>query len=163
MVNEIEIKRSAEQFVAQVKSLLPQYNEDFVLNTNQARLQLEFPATRTLSYRGEKTTLATVRWKNTGTPSYTVQPTISMSGKIVGPIYICLKEINDRLSDTIKAKLPQMKNVVVTCSISGKLTTFLDEYFGVISVSFLLCFRKRRYLSPIAGPNRPIIKACVIQ
>ena len=108
---------------------MPQYNEDFVLNADQVGLQFEFPATRTLSYRGEKTTLATVRSRNASTHRYTVQLTISMSGKIVGPIYVCLKEINGELSDNIKANLPQMKNVVVTCSASGKLTTSLVEYW----------------------------------
>ena len=108
---------------------MPQYNEDSVLNTDQVGLQLEFPATKTLSYRREKTTLAAVWSRNASTHSYTVQPTISMSGKIVGPIYICRKEINGRLSDNIKANLPQMKNVVVTCSASGKLTTSLVEYW----------------------------------
>ena len=109
--------------------MLPYYNEDFVLNTDQAGLQLEFPSTRTLSYQGEKTTLATVRSVNATTHSYTVQPTITMSGKIFGPIYICLKEVNGRMSDNIKANLPQLKNVVVTCSASGKLTTSLVEYW----------------------------------
>jgi hypothetical protein len=129
LVNKVEIKKSAEQFVTQVKSLLCHYDEDFVLNTDQSGLRLEFPSTRTLSYRGEKTTLATVRSINATTHSYTVQPTISMSGKIVGPIYLCLKEINGRMSDNIRANLPKMKNVVVTCSASGKLTTSLVKYW----------------------------------
>ncbi|CAF1370406.1 unnamed protein product [Adineta ricciae] len=129
IVNEAEIKKSADQFVSEVKSLLPYYNEDFVLNTDRAGLQLEFPSTRTLSYQGEKTTLATVRSVNATTHSYTVQPTITLSGKIFGPVYICLKEVNGRMSDNIKANLPQLKNVVVTCSASGKLTTSLVEYW----------------------------------
>lgn len=129
MVNEVEIKKSAEKFVIEVKSLLPHYKEDFVLNTDQSGLQLEFPSNRTLSYQGEKTTLATVRSINATTHSYTIQPTISMSGKIVGPIYLCLKETNGRMSDNIRANLPQMKNVIVTCSASGKLTTSLVEYW----------------------------------
>ncbi|CAF4575949.1 unnamed protein product, partial [Didymodactylos carnosus] len=129
VINETEIKKSAEQFVIEVKSLLPHYNDDFVLNTDQSGLQLEFPSTRTLSYRGEKTTLAAVRSINAATHSYTIQPTISMSGKLFGPVYICLKEANGRMSENIKANLPQMKNVVVTCSASGKLTTSLVEYW----------------------------------
>ena len=108
LINEVEIKKSAEKFVTEVKSLLPHYNEDFVLNTDQSGLQLEFPSNRTLSYRGEKTTLATVRSINATTHSYTVQSTISMSGMIIGPIYLCWKETNGRMSDNIKANLAQM-------------------------------------------------------
>ncbi|CAF1202220.1 unnamed protein product [Adineta ricciae] len=129
IVNEAKIKKSADQFVSEVKSLLPYYNEDFVFNTDQAGLQLEFPSIRTLSYQGEKRTLATVRSVNATTHSYTVQPTITMSGKIFGPVYICLKEVNGRMNDNIKANLPQLKNVVVTYSASGKLTTSLVEYW----------------------------------
>ncbi|CAF1418684.1 unnamed protein product [Adineta ricciae] len=125
IVNEAEIKKSADQFVSEAKPLLPYYNEDFVLNTDQAGLEGEFPSTRTLSYQREKTTLVTVRSVNATTHSYTVHPTITMSGKIFGPVYICLKEVNDQMSDNIKANLPQLKNVVVTCSASGKLTISL--------------------------------------
>ena len=129
LINETEIKRSAEQFVTQVKLLLPCYNGDYVWNTDQSGLQLEFPSKQTLSYRGEKTTIATVCSINATTDSYTVQPTISMSGKIVGPIYLCLKEVNGRMSENIKSNLPRVENVVVTCSTSGKLTTSLVEYW----------------------------------
>jgi hypothetical protein len=52
-----------------------------------------------------------------------------MSGKIVSPIYLCLKEVNGRMSENIKSNLPQMENVVVTCSASGQLTTSLVEYW----------------------------------
>ena len=54
---------------------------------------------------------------------------ISLSGKIVGPIYLCLKEPKGRMNDNIKAHLYKADNVVVTCSASGKLTTSLVEYW----------------------------------
>ena len=52
-----------------------------------------------------------------------------MSGKIVGPIYLCLKEVNGRMSENFKSNLPRVENVVVACSASGKLTTSLVEYW----------------------------------
>jgi hypothetical protein len=42
LVDEFEIKKSAEQCVMQVKSLLPRYDEDFVLNTDQSGPRLDF-------------------------------------------------------------------------------------------------------------------------
>ncbi|CAF0938809.1 unnamed protein product [Adineta ricciae] len=129
IVNEAEIQKSADQFVSEVKSLLPYYNEDFVLNTDQAVLEGEFPSARTLSYQGEKTTLTTVRSVNATTHSYTVRPKITMSSKIFDLVYICLKEVNGRMGDNIKGNLPQLKNVVVTCSASSKLTISLVEYW----------------------------------
>ncbi|CAF3274932.1 unnamed protein product [Rotaria sp. Silwood2] len=72
LINEDDIRSSAEEFINEVKLLLPYYNEDFVLNTDQSGFELEIPPTRTLSYRGEKTTLATVRSINATTHSYTI-------------------------------------------------------------------------------------------
>lgn len=104
---------STAQFVAKVKTLSSHYNDDSILNTDQLCLALEIPSTRTLSFLGEKTTLATVRSINNTTHNYTVQPIISISGKIIGPVYVCLKEVNGRMSENIRANLLQMKNVVV--------------------------------------------------
>ena len=111
-----EIKKSAAQFVNDVRALLPKYNEDFLLNTDQSGLEFEIHSNRTLSHQGEKTTLSAVRSINEITHSYTVEPMISLSGKIVGPIYLCLKEPIGWMSDNIKAHLYKAENVVVTCS-----------------------------------------------
>ena len=142
-MNEEEIKKSADQFVSDVRALLPKYNEDFVLNTNQSGLEFEIHSNRTLSHQGEKTTLSAVRSINETTHSYTVQPMISLNRKIVGPIYLCLKEPKGRMSDNIKAHLYNAENVVVTCSASGKLTTSLVEYWRdhVLLPSILLSSR----------------------
>ena len=128
-MNEEEIKKSADQFVSDVRALLPKYNEDFVLNTDQSSLEFEIHSNLTLGHEDEKTTLSAVRSINETTHSYTVQPMISLNGKIVGPIYFCLKEPKERMSEKIKAHLCKAENVVVTCSASGKLTTSLVEYW----------------------------------
>ena len=52
-----------------------------------------------------------------------------MSGKIVDPIYLCLREINGLMGENIKSNLPRVENVFVTCSASGKWTTSLVEYW----------------------------------
>ena len=128
-MKEEEIKKSVDQSVSDVRALLPKYNEDFLLNTDQSSLEFEIYSNRTLSHQGEKTTLSAVRSINETTHSYTVQPTISLNGKIVGPIYLCLKESKGQMSDNIKAHLYNADNVVVTCSASDKLTTSLVEYW----------------------------------
>ena len=138
-----EIKKSADQFVSDVRALLPKYNEDFVLNTDQSGLEFEIHSNRTLSHQGEKITLSAVRSINETTHSYTVQPMISLSEKIVGHIYFCLKEPKGRMSDNIKAHLYKADNVVVTCSASDKLTTSLVEYWRdhVLLPSISLSFK----------------------
>ena len=128
-MNEEEIKKSADQFVSDVRALFPKYNEEFVLNIDQSDLEFEIHSNRTLSHQGEKTTLSAVRSINETTHGYTVQSMIRLSGKIVGPIYLCLKEPNGRMSDKIKAHLYNADNVVITCSTSDKLTNSLVEYW----------------------------------
>ncbi|CAF4537502.1 unnamed protein product, partial [Didymodactylos carnosus] len=49
-----KIKATADQFVADVRQRLPQYQADEVINTDQSGLQLELHSTRTLSHIGEK-------------------------------------------------------------------------------------------------------------
>jgi len=127
--NEDDIQKSSDLFMAEVRKLLSHYDEDNVLNTDQSGLELEIHSSRTLSHRGERTTLSTVRSKNATTHSYTVQPMISLSGKVIGPVFLCLKEPGGRMSDNIKSSLFKADNVVVTCSASGKLTTSLVEYW----------------------------------
>jgi hypothetical protein len=56
-------------------------------------MELELHSNRTLSYQGEKATAASVRSISTTTHSYTVQQTISLGGHLIGPIFVCLKEI----------------------------------------------------------------------
>ena len=127
--DEGTIRTSADQFVADVRRRLPQYQEHAVLNTDQSGIQLEFHSTRTLSHQGEKVTIGSVRSVNATTHSYTAQPTITLDGYLLSPLYFCLKEPTGRLSDNIRLRLFMASNVVITCSSSGKLTTSLVEYW----------------------------------
>ena len=113
----------------QVQKILPKYNLDKVFNTDQSGLQLELFSNRTLGFEAEYLTLGNVQSINNTTHSYTIQPMITMSGRQIGPLFLCLKEASGRLSDNIKKDLFTASNVVVTCSKSGKLTTSLVQYW----------------------------------
>jgi len=126
----MDIQKSANLFVDEVRTLLPRYTADYVLNTDKSGLEFEINSSRTLSYHGDKITLATVRSKNASTHSYTVQLMISLSDKLVGPVLLCLTEPTGKMSDNIKNNLFKADNVVVTCSASRKLTTSLVQYWS---------------------------------
>ncbi|CAF4807630.1 unnamed protein product, partial [Rotaria sp. Silwood2] len=96
------MQHSADNFVSTVRKLLPKYDPDYVINTDQSGIQIELSSTRTLSHRGEKTTALSVRSKNATTHSFTVQPCISLSGKLVGPLFLCLREPSGYLSENVK-------------------------------------------------------------
>lgn len=91
-----------------------------VLNTDQIGFVKEIHSTRTLSHKNEKTTFLAVRSMNNCTHSYTVQPTISLDGQLCSNFFLCLYEPTGKIGPTVKYF--QAKNVVVTCSSSGKLS-----------------------------------------
>jgi hypothetical protein len=93
--DEQTIRKSGEKLVDDVRKLIPRYNEDRNINTDQLSLEIELVWSRTLSVLGEKTTMVKARSKNESTHSYTVQPTISLSGKLIGP-NICFSEREQR-------------------------------------------------------------------
>jgi hypothetical protein len=71
----------------------------------------------------EKKTFGVVKSKNATTHSYTVQPTISLDGRLIGPMYLCLQEPGGKMGEIVKKRLFQPSNVVITCSKSRKLTS----------------------------------------
>ena len=114
--------------MADVRERLQKYETSEVMNTDQSGIELELHSTRTLSYKGEKLTVAAVRSTNASTHSYTVQPTITLDEHLLSPVYLCLKEPKGHMNENIRSHLFKASNVVVTCSSSGKLTTSLVEY-----------------------------------
>jgi hypothetical protein len=78
---------------------------------------------------GKKKIYGVVSSKNATTHSYTLQPSISLDGKVIGPILLCLQELHGKMGENVKKKLFKPKNVVITCSSSGKLTTSLVAYW----------------------------------
>jgi hypothetical protein len=127
--NQETIRTSADQFIADVRKRLPQYEASEVINTDQSGIQLELHSTRTLSHKGEKVTIGSVRSINATTHSYTVQPTIALDGHLFSPLYLCWKEPKVHMSENIRSHIFKASNVVITCSSSGKLTTSLVEYW----------------------------------
>ena len=124
-----DIKRLEEELLQQFHQLSEKYLPKQILNTDQVGIEKELHSTRTLSIQGEKKTFGSVLSRNAATPSYTVQPTISLDGKLVGLMFLCLQEPNDRMGDIVKRNLFEPKNVVITCSSSGKLTSSLVKYW----------------------------------
>ncbi|CAF3472540.1 unnamed protein product [Rotaria sp. Silwood1] len=124
-----DIKKSEEEFLEKFRQLSRKYSSKEILNTDQVGIEKELHSTRTLSFQGEKKTLGRVSSKNATTHSYTIQPTISLDGRVIGPMFLCLQETNGRMGDIVKRHLFEPKNVVITCSSSGKLTNSLVRYW----------------------------------
>ncbi|CAF3336965.1 unnamed protein product [Rotaria socialis] len=94
------IIESADSFVRDAKREMQNYAPEEVLNIDQVGLELELHSNRTFSYEGEKVTMVRVRSKHLTTHSYTIQPMISAARKLVGPLFLCLKEPKGKMSES---------------------------------------------------------------
>jgi len=78
-----------------------------------------------LLHQGEKKTLIAVGNINKITHSYTAQYSLTLSGKLLPKILICLQEPNDKFGPKIEKEIEKLmhdyKTIYVTCSKSGKL------------------------------------------
>ena len=130
LATEEELINRIAEFRAKAKELIQKYGADNVYNWDQSGCSYEIVSNRTITQRGEPWTLVSA-WspKNKATHSYTVQYTLSASGTVVGPVYLCLQEPSGRIGPQVQQTLPQVSNVLLTCSKSGKLTTSLIEYY----------------------------------
>jgi len=48
VLNKEDIQHAADEFISTVSKLLPKYNLDYIINTDQSGIQLELYSTRTL-------------------------------------------------------------------------------------------------------------------
>lgn len=123
------IEKYKKEFLNEFYHVAKYYEEAEIMNTDQVGVEKEQHSTRTLEFQGTKKVYGVVRSKNATTHSYTLQPTISLDGKLVGPILLCLQEPTGKMGETVKKHLFEPKNVVITCSKSGKLTSSLVTYW----------------------------------
>ena len=126
------INANAKHFVEETNSLIVNYEMTNIFNTDQSGFNYEMVSKRTLSVEGEKTTFGLIKSKSAVTHSYTIQPLISMTGKLLSPLYICLKENckeDGKFGPIVSQNLFEASNIYLTCSSSGKLTKNLVKDF----------------------------------
>ncbi|GFW40918.1 HTH CENPB-type domain-containing protein [Trichonephila clavipes] len=99
-----ETHAAAEKFRLHTRALIPNYDKDFVLNTDQTGCQYQSTHNRTLAKQGSKVVL--VKRKdvcvNKVTHSYTAQYVMSLSGKLLPTVFICLQEANGNFGPRVQ-------------------------------------------------------------
>lgn len=64
---------------------------------------------------------------------YTAQYSLTKSGKLLNKVFVCLQEPGDTFGVRVKQEVDKLltlcKNVIVVCSKSGKLTSYLYEQY----------------------------------
>ena len=127
--NSDEVEKSKKEFLLAYNKVSSKYTASQIINTDQSGVEKELHSTRTLSTKGEKKTFGIVASKNASTHSYTLQPSITLDGQVLGPVLLCLQEVNGKMGEIVKKNLFRPTNVVITCSSSGKLTSSLVTYW----------------------------------
>lgn len=93
-----------------------------IINSDQSGFRYTHFGNRTLSHGGEKTTIATVANINSTTHSYTIQPLLTLDGRLLKPLLINFREpTTGQLGPIVLSRLPQLPNVYCTATKSGKL------------------------------------------
>ncbi|XP_046744322.1 uncharacterized protein LOC124410191 isoform X2 [Diprion similis] len=117
------LKKTAEEFTNNVKSVINDLGLENVYNSDQSGFQFEMHSGRTLANQGSKEIECVVQSISSTTHSYTIQPTISADGKLLSPLYLVLKEIGGDFGPRVEKTLFKPTNVFVSASKSGKLTS----------------------------------------
>lgn len=128
-----ETVQAAQKFQTQVRRIIPKFNLDLVINTNQTGCNYQTTYNRSLEFKGAKTVFVKKHDLNKLTHSYTAQYSLTASGKLLPFVYICLQELTNTFGPivlkTVNKLTAEFRNVIVTCSKSGKLTKELYKHY----------------------------------
>ena len=142
--DEDTIIANSIEFVDSCIALFPNYSQSHIFNTDQSGFKYELHSGRTLSFQGTKCAEAVSQSIHSMTHSYTIQPIITLEGKLLSPLFICLQETHGKFDPNVKNSLISTPNVIVTCSQSGLMTKelvkqwFKDSLLPSVSEKFVL-------------------------
>ncbi|XP_035708085.1 uncharacterized protein LOC118435775 isoform X1 [Folsomia candida] len=125
-----QILQQTENFRHHIQPLLNIYEKENIWNTDQTGFKYEILSNRTLTWKGERTTIGTAfSPKNKVTHSYTVQYIIAYNGSILPQVYVCLQEIGGTFGPVVQRSIFTAPNLVIASSKSGKLSNTLVADF----------------------------------
>lgn len=126
-----QIRRGRQRFLDDYASIRHLFRPHLIWNTDQSGFRYELSNERTLSLKGERDTTLDVDSQNKNRHSYTIQPTVSRDGRLVGKLLICLKENGEKFGPIVEKEVRKLErelgNVHVVCSKSGKMSSRLID------------------------------------
>jgi hypothetical protein len=118
-----------DEFRNQAIDKFHHYHSKAIANTDQMGLNQEIRRLRTLSHKGERDTVLMVQRSNAMTHSVTVMPTISLQGRLVGKLLLCLNESTNQFGPLVQRQVEALEKIFpfikIVCSTSGKLNKHL--------------------------------------
>ncbi len=121
------------------KKFLQDYADDDIYNSDQSGFPREHHSGRTLEFKGERNVEACAQSVSSTTHSYTIQPIISKSGRLLSPMLIILQEPKGKFGPRVEIDLFRAPNIYAAASTSGKITKdilklwFNEIYFPNVS------------------------------
>lgn len=104
-----------------------------MFNTDQSGFNIENLSGRTLEISGEKKVFSSANQSHSLTHSYTIQPMISMTGKLSEKLFIVLQEKDGKFGPLVRVKMFSHPEIYVVCTSSGKVNkSVLQEWFSEI-------------------------------
>jgi hypothetical protein len=120
--NELDdIEMTAMNFVHETKEKIMDYYEGNVYNSDQSGFNKEMHSGRSLAFKGQRKVLGTAQSASAMTHSYTIMPTISMSGELLSPLYIVLQEAGGVFGPLVIQSMYKAPNLFVDATRSGKM------------------------------------------
>ncbi|GFX11515.1 HTH CENPB-type domain-containing protein [Trichonephila clavipes] len=109
-----ETHAAAEKFRLHTRALIPNYDKDFVLNTDQTGCQYQSTYNRTLAEQGSKVVLVKRKNMNKVTHSYTAQYVMTLSGKLLPTVSSVCKRQMETLDRGCKKSVDSMRKYIQT-------------------------------------------------
>lgn len=127
---EIKNREERDKNITDFKRMYGRWRHFFryplVWNMDQTGFNYEQSTARTLSWKGERDTYASVDSKGKSTHSYTAQPVISRDGKTIGKLLLCFQEKNGKfgpqVTKTVDNLVGKYGNIRAVASSSGLMT-----------------------------------------
>jgi len=120
-----ELSDIAAKYQQQTSNIITNFDPDYVINTDQTGCEYKISSNRTLTHKDEKMTEIAVQQLNKLTHSYTAQYALTLSGKLLPKVFICLQEVTGKFGPRVQKEVDEWMtkytNVYVTSTKSGKL------------------------------------------
>ena len=124
-----ETAAKREAFLDHFRLLRSNFRSRLILNVDQTGFNYELSDKRTISFKGERDTRVSKDSSSKTSHSYTVQPTITRDGRLMGKLLLCLQEVGDKFGPRVADRVHELEreygNIRVVASRSGKMTSAL--------------------------------------
>lgn len=116
-----ELIQASNEFAVEIREIISQKGPDMVYNTDQTGIKLDMRPMFTLEEKGKRYVELEVQNKANLTHSYTLQPTLSASGKLLKPLFVVLQEPKGDFGPLVQRNMFKSDEIVVFATKSGSV------------------------------------------